>query len=184
MKRQDAVGWTDLRPARQAVNRESAKLSFFSDRPFHGGIILFFGCGCGQQCNRVGCRIRGGCILPGANRDARAKEIDNLLSLSEQHRELWRAVPQRKDLSRIFRPDADVLPTPATVEETEFLNLVIVHFQTGWRIAKNGGLTTLKELGADVRGFFSLPLPRAVWEKTKAFRNRHFVRFVERSLCA
>jgi hypothetical protein len=40
----------------------------------------------------------------------------------------------------------------------------------------------LKELADDVREFFSLPLPRAVWEKTKKNRNRRFVRFVERAL--
>jgi hypothetical protein len=117
-----------------------------------------------------------------ANRDARAKEIENLLSLSEHHRELWKAVPQRKDLQRVFQADANVLLTPATVAETEFLNLVIVHFQTGWWIAKAGGITTLKELKADARSFFNLPLPCAVWEKTKAFRNQRFVSFVEGAL--
>ena len=91
-------------------------------------------------------------------------------------------VPQRKDLARIFQPDADVLLVPATVEETEFLNLVIVHFQTGWWIAKAGGITTLKELKADARSFFTLPLPCAVWEKTKEFRNSRFVRFVEKAM--
>jgi hypothetical protein len=117
-----------------------------------------------------------------ANRDARAKEIENLLSLSEHHRELWKSVPQRKDLQRVFQADANVLLTPATVTETEFLNLVIVHFQTGWWIARAGGITTLKELKADARSFFSLPLPRAVWEKTKSFRNRRFVKFIEYAL--
>jgi hypothetical protein len=58
---------------------------------------------------------------------------------------------------------------------------VIVHFQTGWWLAKSGGITTLGELKADARSFFALPLPRAVWEKTKGIRNRRFVRFVERA---
>jgi len=117
-----------------------------------------------------------------ASRDAKAKEIENLLSLSEHHRELWNTVPQRKDLARIFQSDADALLIPVTAEETEFLNLVIVHFQTGWWIAKAGGITTLKELKADARSFFALPLPRAVWEKTKQFRNQRFVSFVERAM--
>lgn len=117
-----------------------------------------------------------------ANREAKAKEVENLLTLSEHHRELWGAVPQRKDLERIFLADVDAELKPATVAETEFLNLVIVHFQTGWRIAKAGGITTLEEMTADVRGFFSLPLPRSVWEKTKEFRNPKFVRFVERAM--
>jgi hypothetical protein len=70
------------------------------------------------------------------------------------------------------------------VAEEEFLNLVMAHFQTSWRIAKVGGIITLGELAADVRGFFSLPLPRAVWEKTKGFRNRRFVKFVKKALAA
>jgi hypothetical protein len=117
-----------------------------------------------------------------ANRDARAKEIINLLSLSEHHRDLWREVPQRKDLKRVFQADANVRLTPPTVAETEFLNLVIVHFQTGWWIARAGGMTTLNEMRSDIRDFFTLPLPRAVWLKTKEFRNRQFVKFVERAL--
>lgn len=115
-----------------------------------------------------------------ANRDAKAKEIENLLTLSEHHRELWKEVPQRKDLARIFCQDANALLTPATMAEAEFLNLVIVHFQTGWWIARAGGITALQEMKADIRSFFTLPLPRAVWEDTKQDRNKEFVRFVTR----
>jgi hypothetical protein len=87
-------------------------------------------------------------------------------------------------LGRIFQEDAQALTSPVTVAEEEFLNLVMAHFQTSWRIAKVGGIITLGELAADVRGFFSLPLPRAVWEKTKGFRNRRFVKFVKKALAA
>jgi hypothetical protein len=120
--------------------------------------------------------------MAAANRDAKAKEIENLLSLSEQHRELWKEIPQRIDLARIFQRDGDVLLTPPTVAETEFLNLVFVHFQTGWRVAKAGGITTLKEMQADIQDFFALPLPRAVWEKTRAARNKYFAAFVDKAL--
>ena len=126
-----------------------------------------------------------GSLLMGAAavvRDAKAREIENLLTLANYHRELWSGVSQRPELGRIFRDDADVISAPTTVAEQEFLNLVLVHFQTGWRLAKGGNIITLKELAADVRGFFSLPLPRAVWEKTKQFRNQKFVRFVEKAL--
>jgi len=117
-----------------------------------------------------------------AIREAKAREIENLLTIAQNHRELWSGVCQRRELDRIFQTDVNVETVPATVVEGEFLNLVMVHFQTGWRIAKAGGITTLNELAADVRGFFSLPLPRAVWEKTKSFRNPQFVRFVDRAL--
>jgi hypothetical protein len=117
-----------------------------------------------------------------ANRESRTKGIENLLSLSEHHRELWKEIPGQNDLVRIFQPDADTLLVPVTMAEAEFLNLVIVHFQTGWCIAKAGGFTTLAEMKADVRSFFALPLPRAVWENTKGNRDPEFVRFVTRAI--
>jgi hypothetical protein len=120
--------------------------------------------------------------MAAARQEAKAKEVENLLTIAGHHRELWGDVHKKRELDRIFQTTGDVLASALTVAEEEFINLAIVHFQTGWRIAVAGGLTTLKELGADVRGFFSLPLPRAVWEKTKNSRNQKFVRFVARSL--
>lgn len=117
-----------------------------------------------------------------SNREAKAKEVENLLTIAAQHQELWRGATQRKDLERVFRSDVDALARPATVAEAEFLNSVIVHFQTGWWIAKGGGITTLDEIKEDARSFFTLPLPHAVWEKTKQTRNKEFVRFVERAI--
>ena len=67
----------------------------------------------------------------------------------------------RSDLARIFQKDVDLISKPLTPTEEEFLNLITAHFLTGWRIAKSGGVTTLKEMKADARGVFSLPLPRA-----------------------
>ncbi|MGD0812491.1 MAG: DUF6082 family protein [Verrucomicrobiota bacterium] len=117
-----------------------------------------------------------------SHREAKAKEADTLCTLAEQHRELWSEAIQKADLQRVLRPDADVGVKPATLAEEEFLNLVIVHWLKSWRIAKAGGIITAKELGVDAGKFFSLPLPRAIWEKTKKSRNPEFVRFVERAV--
>ena len=116
-----------------------------------------------------------------SRRVAKAREIENLLTITENHRNLWNEAHQRKDLARIFKTRLDVLKKPATVAETEFLNVIFNHYQTGWNLSKAGAVVTLAEMQADVRGFFSLPLPRAVWEKTKGYRNKKFVRFVERA---
>jgi len=128
--------------------------------------------------------IVGGLCLTAsaATREAKAREVENLLTLADQHRQLWEGVAQRKELARLFQTDINVLTTPPTVAETEFLNSVIVHFQTGWWIAISGGITGLHEMRMDARGFFSLPLPRAVWESTKKFRNKRFICFIERAL--
>lgn len=115
-------------------------------------------------------------------RDAKERKITNMLTMTKNHRELWGNLSQRHDLERILRTDVNVLAAAPTVAESEFLNLAIVHFQTGWSIANAGGIITPKELAGDVRGFFTLPLPRAIWEKTKQFRNQRFVGFVEKAL--
>ncbi len=76
------------------------------------------------------------------------------------------------------------LSNPPTIAEREFLNLIILHFQNGWRVARTTDAEELKTLEIDAGAFFALPLPQAVWENTKRFRNRRFVRFVERGMGA
>jgi hypothetical protein len=117
-----------------------------------------------------------------ANREAKAREIENILTLSAQHQSLWTSIAEKPELQRIFNPDVGVLTEPATVNEELALNEIIAHYLTGWRIANAGGMTSLRELSDDVADFFSLPLPRAVWNKTKISRNGRFVRFVEQAL--
>ena len=117
-----------------------------------------------------------------ATRDAKAREVENLLAISDHHRQLWTGISQRPELERIFKPNADVAGVPLKVAEEESINLAIVLYQTTWCIAKTGGMITLKELGADIRGFLALPLPHAVWEKTNSSRNPKFVRFVKRAM--
>jgi hypothetical protein len=117
-------------------------------------------------------------------KDAKAKEIENVLRLAELHKNVWAELREKPDLARILDSEADVIASPPSTTEAEFLNSVIVHYQTGWWVSKSGGMTTLKEMEADSRDFFSLPLPNAVWYRTKRIRNPDFVRFVDRALAA
>ena len=106
----------------------------------------------------------------------------NLLALIAQHRELWKEGREREDLKRVFLKDPTLVVGKVSVAEEEFLNSVFVHYDAGWRLARWRVVLTPESLAIDVRGFFSRPLPRAVWEKTRRFRNRGFVRFIERAL--
>lgn len=116
------------------------------------------------------------------HREAKAKEIENLLTNADHQRELWTSAYQKSELQRVFQANVDLAGTPVKVAEREFLNLVLVQYQITWCIAEAGGIVTLEELASDVHDFFSLPLPRAVWEKVKGCRNPRFVEFVERAL--
>ncbi len=108
-----------------------------------------------------------------------ARRTSDLLALTEQHRQLWNEVYSRPGLGRIYDEEADLLAAPVTIAEERFLNEVIVHFQTGWQLARQGSLITLEAMKADARTFFRLPIPRFVWQQTKAGREPKFVRFVE-----
>ena len=118
----------------------------------------------------------------GNRREGKARKRSDLLALTQEHRELWSEAHRRPDLGRIFQPEVDLVGSPITTAEQEFLNLVFVHFETGWQLAKQGVATPLAVLSLDVRSFFRLPIVRAVWEETRWSRNPEFVKFVDRVL--
>ncbi len=112
-------------------------------------------------------------------RDAKDRRRSDVLALMQQHRELWSEVHRRSELQRVLGEAVDLVAHPITVAEQEFLNLVIIHFHTGWQLAQEETAVTLKTLKADARNFFNLPIPNAVWEQTKRTRDPKFVKFLE-----
>ena len=71
---------------------------------------------------------------------------------------------------------------PPTVAEERFLNEVIIHFQLGWHFAREKAFLTDEAMEADIRSFFSLPIPHAVGTQSKETRNPAFVRYVDECL--
>ena len=114
--------------------------------------------------------------------DAKNRQITNLLALDERHRALWGEVKQRPELKRILSENVDLLAGPLTAEEDVSMWQIIQQFETGWRVEKIMNRGELESLARDAGEFFTLPLPRAVWEKEKQFRNQQFVRFVDRAI--
>ena len=133
-----------------------------------------------------GLGILGGLLFTGLSlgQANKGRKITNLLELSEQHRQLWTEVRERPELARILRTDVDLIAAPITVAEEAYMNLVFNHFSVGWTVARAGSLLTLSALALDVAAFFSLPIPRSVWEETKGNRDRKFVCFVQRVLAS
>lgn len=115
----------------------------------------------------------------GYRRDVLARKTSDLLALTQEHRELWSEAHRRPDLARIFRNEVDLVASPVTTAEQEFLNLVFVHFETGWHLAKQGVATPLAVLTLDVQGFFRLPVVREVWDELRWSRNPAFVKYVD-----
>ena len=117
-------------------------------------------------------------------RETRSRKLGYFLTLAQQHRDLWAEAHRRPELARIFQSEADLATVPASVAEQEFLNLVIVHFQSGWLFCDHAAFLNHGSIAADARTFFSLPLPHAVWNQTKSARDPDFVRFMESSFAS
>jgi hypothetical protein len=114
--------------------------------------------------------------------DAHARRVGNLLTLTRNHRQLWAEVFRYPKLGRVLDPSADLSSQPMTRDERIFVNMVIQHLGSSFQAMKKE--LTVKPEGAseDVGEFFSLPIPRAVWEKSKRLQNDDFAKFVEECL--
>jgi hypothetical protein len=60
--------------------------------------------------------------------------------------------------------------------------MVISHTSSVYEALKDELVTRQEGLRQDVRAFFSLPIPNAVWIKTKLLQNQDFAAFIESSL--
>lgn len=115
--------------------------------------------------------------------DSKARRIDNLLSITAAHRDIWQLY-RRPELSRVLDPTADQTEKSITPDEHVFVLLIILHLSAVYRANKAGFLQTPEGMRRDVQSFFSLPIPKAIWQRVRPLQDRDFVRFVEQCLSA
>jgi hypothetical protein len=114
--------------------------------------------------------------------NTKALRIQNLFSLTTQHREIWSLVYSHPELSRILESKVDLAQNPVTAEERLFINFLILHLTDSFVAIKTGLFTSPENLAKDIHEFFSLPIPQSVWKTSKTFQDKDFVLFVERSV--
>jgi hypothetical protein len=85
-------------------------------------------------------------------------------------------------LARIEDKDVALDSKAVSFEEELFVTMPISHLSIVFRVWRLGEFVKLEGLKKDVREFFELPIPKAVWEKSKTFQDGKFVAFVERCL--
>lgn len=113
---------------------------------------------------------------------ARARRITNLIKLTQEHRDLWERMYSQPELVRILDAKADLRTKGITPEEQMFVIFIILHLNTTYFATRAGLFQKQHSLGKDIERFFSLPIPRAVWEKVKVLQEPPFARFVEQYL--
>jgi hypothetical protein len=111
--------------------------------------------------------------------EARARRVGNLIQLTQQHRDLWERMYAQPELSRILDPSANLAKLGVTAEEEVFVIFIILHLSSTFYAMRSGFFQKPHGLRKDIERFFSLPIPRAVWEKVKALQDAPFVKFVE-----
>lgn len=111
--------------------------------------------------------------------DAKSRRVTNFITVTAHHREIWTRFAQQQELARVLDPRADVEAAPITPEEELFTRDLILHLSSAYQAMREGLLMEMEGLPRDVRWLFSLPIPKAVWERLKPLQNREFVRFVE-----
>ena len=113
-------------------------------------------------------------------KDAKARRIGNSIAINDQHRKIWKDIYEHPELARALDIEADA--KDISIGEEMFITTIIAHLSTVFRAMKHGEFVTLEGLQNDVREFFTLPIPRVVWEKLKPFQDVSFSNFVENCL--
>ena len=111
--------------------------------------------------------------------ETKTRRIANLLSITANHREIWKEFLNNPKLARVRDAAADTAKHPVTDAERVFVNLVIQHINSVYYTMSDQLVVKYEGLRRDIAQFFSLPIPQAVWERMKVFQNDALVRFIE-----
>lgn len=114
--------------------------------------------------------------------ESKTRRIANLLTITANYREVWKEFFHSPELARVIDHSANVAKQPVTPAEEFFVSMIISHISSVYEALKGELLNKQEGLRRDVKSFFSLPVPKAVWTKTKLLQNQDFAAFIESSL--
>lgn len=128
--------------------------------------------------------IIGGLIFTGSalQADAAARRVQNLFTLTKQHRQIWSMLYDRPQLRRVLDPAVDLDEAPVTQDEDLFVRFLIIHLSNSHLAIEAGTFSSPEGLKQDIASFFSLPIPKAVWKRAREIQDKAFVSFVEAAL--
>jgi len=114
--------------------------------------------------------------------DAQVRRVQNLLKVTEQHRDLWSRLYDEPELRRVIEEHPDLNGKPVTYEEELFVLSVVLHLNSVYRAIESGMYASPEQLTEDVRRFFSKPIPQKVWKNVSGLQDKVFVRFVNENV--
>ena len=99
--------------------------------------------------------------------DTWSRKVQNTMALTTSHRELWSMMLQNPKLRRVLNPKADIKRRPPTEDEELFVQMMILHLRAALKARETKLEFDDEDIITDVREIFALPVPNAVWQKTK-----------------
>lgn len=114
--------------------------------------------------------------------EVEARRVANLLAITANHREIWKEFLKNEKLLRVRDAAANIKEHPVTEAERVFVTLVILHVNSVYYAMSKQVVVEYDELRRDIAEFFSLPIPKAVWQTAKPLQNHDFAMFIETSL--
>ena len=108
--------------------------------------------------------------------------ITKTIAVNGQYSQIWHEFYERPELARILKKGVDLNKQPISNDEALFVKTLFLHLDVVRRTMKAGIFVKIQGLQKDIRDFFTLPIPKAMWEKIKPFQDRDFVAFVESCL--
>lgn len=112
-------------------------------------------------------------------REKASRNLSNLLTLKQEHRELWKGLHDNPELARVLKEDVEVASEPLNFVEEIFLHQVIVHAAVTYELLEAGTPVDKSGFKKDVGDFFRRPLPRASWLGVRDAHRKEFVSFLE-----
>ncbi|HEV2437804.1 MAG TPA: hypothetical protein VG077_17550 [Verrucomicrobiae bacterium] len=109
----------------------------------------------------------------------KSQRVANLLTITANHREIWKEFLNNPKLKRVRDTGADTAKQPVSDAERVFVTMVILHIGSVYYATNDELVIKLEGLRRDIAQFLSLPIPQAVWEKMKVVQNDALVRFIE-----
>lgn len=111
--------------------------------------------------------------------DTKPRRIANLLTITANHREVWKVFLNDKSVVRVRDASADTAKQPITDAERIFVTFVLFHMSSVFYAMNDQLVVKVEGLRRDIAQFLSLPIPREVWEKIRVLQNDEFAAFVE-----
>src|SRR5262245_42311705 len=70
--------------------------------------------------------------------EAKARQITNLLIVTQNHREIWTEIYRRPELARVLEATPNLKRRPISREEDLFVTLLVLHLSSSYHAMKSG----------------------------------------------